>query len=157
MLRIGFVFFDVAAVLALVVDGVFLHVGLVNILGAHAERLRERDEKVKQVHDFDLGVLLVELLILGPPFPRHGVDQLGCLLLQGSRVVENPLRFFLVGCWGQIDADAGVEGGLHAEDFFEFIHAIRGMAAAAARQVRAAISSKSGGRRNYACVAGERG
>ena len=47
MLRIGFVFLYVAAFLALVIDRVLLEIGLIDIVRAHAERLRERNEEVE--------------------------------------------------------------------------------------------------------------
>ena len=105
VLRVRLVLLHVAGFLALVVDGVFLEVGLVNIVRRHPERLRERDEEVEEIHDLDLGVLLVEFLVLRPPFPRHAVDQLGRFLLHGAGVIEDPLRLFLVRRRREIDAD----------------------------------------------------
>jgi len=39
--RIRLVFLHVAAFLPLVIDGIFLYVRLIHIVGGHAERLRE--------------------------------------------------------------------------------------------------------------------
>lgn len=41
MLRVGFVFFDIAALLPLVVHCIFFQIRLINVIGGHAERLRE--------------------------------------------------------------------------------------------------------------------
>src|SRR6478752_4625888 len=97
VLRVRLVLLHVAAFLALVVHRVLLEIRLVNIVGRHAEGLGERHQEVEEVDDLDLGVLLVELLVLGPPLPRHAVDQLSRLLLHGAGIIEDPLRLFLVG------------------------------------------------------------
>ena len=60
---------------ALEVDLVFLYISLEDIVGTHAKRLREADEEVEQVDHLDAGILFVELLIFGPPFPRHTVGE----------------------------------------------------------------------------------
>ena len=104
------------------VDGVLLHVGLVNIVRRHAERLRDRHEEMEKVHDFDLGVLLVELLVFGPPLPRDAVDQLGRLLLHGPGVIEDPRRLFLLGRRGQIHSNALIQRILHTKDLLKFVH-----------------------------------
>ena len=117
MLRVVVVFLGVAGFLTLEVYGVFLHIGGEDVVGAHAEHLRHADEEVEEVHDFDAGVLLVEFLILGPPFPRNAVGQLGEFLLHGAGVVEEPLGFFLIAQAGGAHADAFVEGLLHPEEF----------------------------------------
>lgn len=121
MAGVVFVFFDVAGVLALMVDGVLLKVGLVDILGGHTQDLGDGDEEVEEVDDFDPGVLFVEFLVFGPPLPGHRVGQLGHLLLHGTEVVEDPLDLFFLGHAGGFDADTLVERLLHLEDFFEFI------------------------------------
>ena len=73
--RVVLVLLGVAAFLSLEVDLVFLHVGFEDIVGTHAKRLREADEEVEQVDHLDAGILFVELLIFGPPFPRHTVGE----------------------------------------------------------------------------------
>ena len=103
------------------IDFVFLHIALVDILGGHAESLGEGDEEVKEVDDFNAGVLLVEFLVFGPPFPREAIDELGELLGHGAGVVEGPLGFVLGGEVGEIDPNLFIEEVLHAEDFVEFI------------------------------------
>ena len=40
------------------------------------------------VHDFDPGILLVKLLILGPPLPWNAVGQFRDLLRHGTAIVE---------------------------------------------------------------------
>src|ERR1041384_2356782 len=77
----------VAAVLTFEVHLVLLHVGVEHVVGAHAEHLRDADEEVKQVHDFDARVLLVELLVFGPPFPRNAVGEFGDFLGHGAAIV----------------------------------------------------------------------
>ena len=103
------------------IDFVFLHIALVDILGGHAEGLGEGDEKVKEVDDFDAGVLLVEFLIFSPPFPGEAIDELGEFLGHGAGVVEGPFGFVLGGEVGKIDPNLFIEEVLHAEDFVEFI------------------------------------
>ena len=103
------------------IDFVFLHIALVDILGSHAEGLGEGDEKVKEVDDFDAGVLLVEFLVFGPPFPRETIDEFGQLLAHGAGVVEGPFCFVVWGERGEVDPDLFIEEVLHAEDFVEFI------------------------------------
>ena len=117
MFRIGVVFDRVAGFLAFVVHFVFLHVALIDVLGGHAESLGQRDEEVKEIDHFDAGVLFVDLLIFGPPFPRETVDQLSEFLRHGAGVVESPLGFFVWGEVGKIDPDLFVEEVLHTEDF----------------------------------------
>src|SRR6266540_4793956 len=80
---------------------------------------------MKQVDHFDLRILLVEFLILRPPFPRHRIDQLRRFLLQGARVVENPLRFLFVGRRRKIYADPSIERRLHLKNFLEFVHGLK--------------------------------
>ena len=117
MFRIGVVFDRVAGFLAFVVHLVFLHVALIDVLGGHAESLGQRDEKVKEIDHFDAGILFVDLLIFGPPFPRETVDQLSEFLRHGAGVVESPLGFFVWREVGKIDPDLFVEEVLHTEDF----------------------------------------
>jgi len=104
-----------------VIDFVFLHIALVDIFGGHAESLGEGDEEVKEVDDFDTGILFVEFLVFGPPFPGEAIDELGELLGHGAGVVEGPLGFVLGGEVGEIDPNLFIEEVLHAEDFVEFI------------------------------------
>ena len=103
------------------IDFVFLHIALVDILGGHAECLGEGDEEVEEVDDFNAGVLLVEFLVFGPPFPGEAIDELGEFLGHGAGVVEGPLGFVLGGEVGEIDPNLFIEEVLHAEDFVEFI------------------------------------
>ncbi len=103
------------------IDFVFLHIALVNILGGHAESLGEGDEEVKEVDDFDTGILFVEFLVFGPPFPGEAIDEFGELLGHGAGVVEGPLGFVFGGEVGEIDPNLFIEEVLHAEDFVEFI------------------------------------
>lgn len=55
-------------------------IGIVEVSGGHLQDLCYRNKEMKQIDDFDPGILLVELLVLGPPFPRDTVRQLGDLL-----------------------------------------------------------------------------
>ena len=121
MAGVVFVLLDVAGILPLVVHGVLLQVGLIDVVRGHAEDLGDGDQEVEEVDDLHAGVLLVEFLILGPPLPGHGVGQFGHLLLHGPEVVEDPFDLFFLGHAGGFDADALVEGFLHAEDFFELV------------------------------------
>jgi len=91
------VLLDVAGLLPPEVDLVLLDVGIEHVIGAHAQHLRHADEKMKQVHHLDAGVLLIELLILGPPFPRHTVGEFGEFLRHGPAVVQNPFGFVGLG------------------------------------------------------------
>ena len=103
------------------IDFVFLHIALVDILGGHAESLSKGDEEVEEVDDFNAGILFVEFLVFGPPFPREAIDELGELLSHGAGVVKGPLGFVLGGELGEIDPNLFIEEVLHAEDFVEFI------------------------------------
>jgi len=104
-----------------VIDFVFLHIALVDIFGGHPEGLGEGNEEVEEVDDFNAGVLLVEFLVFGPPFPGEAIDELGEFLGHGAGVVEGPLGFVLGGEVGEIDSNFFIEEVLHAEDFVEFI------------------------------------
>ena len=121
MAGVVLVLLDVAGILSLVVHGILLQVGLIDVVCGHAEDLGDGDEKVEEVDDLDAGVLLVELLVLGPPLPGHGVGQLSHLLLHSAEVVEDPFDLFFLGHAGGFDADALVERLLHLEDFFELV------------------------------------
>ncbi len=103
------------------IDFVFLHIALVDILGGHAESLGEGDEEVKEVDDFDAGVLFVEFLVFGPPFPGKAIDELGEFLGHGTGVVEGPLGFVFGREVGEINPNLFIEEVLHAEDFVKFI------------------------------------
>lgn len=103
------------------IDFVFLHIALVNVFGGHAEGLGEGDEEVKEVDDFDAGVLFIEFLVFGPPFPGEAIDELGEFLGHGAGVVEGPLGFVLGGEVGEIDSNLFIEEVLHAEDFVELV------------------------------------
>src|ERR1700753_3688308 len=87
VLGVGLVLDGIAGVLALEVDFVLLHVGVEHVVGRHAEDLRHGDEEVEEVDALDTRVLLVEFLVLRPPFPRHAVDELGHFLTHGTGVV----------------------------------------------------------------------
>jgi len=63
---------------------------------------------MKEVDDFDAGVLLVEFLVFGPPFPGDGVGELGELLLHGAGVIEDPLGLPGLVKAGEVDANAAV-------------------------------------------------
>ncbi len=91
------------------IDFVFLHIALVNILGGHAESLSKGDEEVEEVDDFDAGILLVKFLVFGPPFPGEAIDELGELLGHGAGVVEGPLGFVFGGEVGEIDSNLFIE------------------------------------------------
>ena len=94
MFGVVFVFLRVAAVLPLKLT-VLLHVGFEHIIRAHAQHLCQADEEMNRL-PLHAGVLLVELLVFGPPFPRHAVGEFGDLLRHGSGVVEYPLGFLLL-------------------------------------------------------------
>ena len=110
---IGVVFDGAAGFLTFVVHFVLFDITIVDVLGGHSERLGERDEEVEQVHHLHTGILFVDLLVFGPPFPRKAVDQLGDLLRHGAGVVEGPLGFVLGGKTGKIDTDLLIEDLLH--------------------------------------------
>ena len=103
------------------VDFVLGQVSLIHVFGAHAQNLRDGDEEVEEVHDFNTGVLLVEFLILCPPFPRHGVDKFGHFLLHGAGIVQNPLGFLLLGHASGLNANAFVKRLLHFENLFKAV------------------------------------
>ncbi len=134
VLAVVLVFGAVAAVLTGEIDLVLFGIGIVEIGRGHLEDLGDGDEEVKEIDDLDPGILFVELLVLGPPFPRDAIRQLGDFLGQCSAVVQDPLLALLVGHVGGVDADAFVKLLLEAKDFFEFIgfihkavHIIQGM------------------------------
>jgi len=119
-----FVFGVIAAVLTGKIDLVLFGVGLVEIGRGHFEDLGDGDEEVEEVDDFDAGILFIELLVFGPPFPRDAVGEFGDFLGEGAAVVEDPLLALVVGHVGGVDADALVKLVLEAEDFFEFVRCI---------------------------------
>ena len=121
MLGIVLVLDGVTGILALEIDLVLLHVSVEDVIGAHAEDLGEGDQEVEQVDHLDAGVLLVELLVLGPPFPRHAVGQLGHFLRHRAGVIEHPFRLRLLVHRGGIHANAQIQGRLHAEEFVQFV------------------------------------
>src|ERR1700683_3005830 len=118
---VGLVLDRIAGVLPLEVDLVFLQVGVVDVVGGHAEDLGHGDEKVEEIDDFDLGVLGIEFLVFRPPFPGHAVDEFGDFLRHGARVVEEPFGLFLLAHAGGAHADALVQRLLHPEQFLELI------------------------------------
>jgi hypothetical protein len=121
MLGIVVVFGDVARVLTLEIHFVLFDVGVEDIIRAHAQHLRHADEKMEQVHHFHARVLLVELLVFGPPFPRDAVGQLSHFLRHRAAVIEDPLGLFLLGHAVRVDADALVERLLHTKEFAQLI------------------------------------
>ena len=76
---------------------------------------------MEEVDDFDAGVLLIDLLVFGPPFPRETIDEFGQLLAHGAGVVEGPFCFVVLRERGEVHPDLFIEEVLHAEDFVEFI------------------------------------
>ena len=103
------------------VDLILFQVALVDIFGGHSEGLGEGDEKVEEVDDFDACVLLIDLLVFGPPFPRETIDEFGQLLAHGAGVVEGPFCFVVWRERGEVHPDLFIEEVLHAEDFVELI------------------------------------
>ena len=116
------VIFDcVTGILALVIDLVFLHVALIDVLGGHAEGLGEGYEEVEEVNDLHAGVLLIDLLVFGPPFPREAIDQFGQFLTHGAGIIEGPFGFLIGREICEVDSDFFVQKVLHAEDFLELV------------------------------------
>jgi hypothetical protein len=126
MFRVVVVFGRVTAVLAFEIHLVLFDVGGEDIVRVHAEDLRHADEKVKQIHDLDAGVLFVEFLIFGPPFPRNAVGQFSQLLLHGARVVQQPFGFIRFGHAIGLDTNAFVQGFLHPKEFAELVGIFHG-------------------------------
>ena len=118
---IGVVFDGVAGFLTLVIHLVLFDVTVIDVLCGHPEGLGEGNQEMKKIHHLHPSVLLVDLLVFGPPFPRKAVDQFGNFLRHRARVVEGPLGFFVWGEVSKIDPDLFVEEVLHAEDFVEFV------------------------------------
>jgi len=87
---VGLVPFHVARVLALEVHLVLLHLGLKDILGAHAQSLGKADQEMEEVDHLNPGALLVEFLLLRPPLPRHGTNEFRHFLLHRRGVVQDP-------------------------------------------------------------------
>ena len=73
-----------------------------------------------------MGVLLVEFLVFGPPFPRYAIGELGDFLTHGAAIVEGPLGFLLIGHGVGVHANALVQGFLHAKQFAKLIGLIHG-------------------------------
>src|ERR1017187_7927058 len=111
----------VTAVLTLEIHLVLFDVSGKHIVGAQAEHLRETDEKMEKINDLDPRVLVVEFLILCPPFPRHAVGEFGDFLRHGAAIIQNPFGFFRLAHAVGFDADAFVEGFLHAEQIAELV------------------------------------
>ncbi|MFM1941822.1 MAG: hypothetical protein RI897_804 [Verrucomicrobiota bacterium] len=120
------VLFGVAGLLAFEVYRILFDVGLEDIVGAHTEDLGQADEEVEEVDDFDPGVLFIELLVFGPPFPGDAIGEFGHFLGHGAAVIEDPFRFFFVRHAIGDDADAFVEGFLHTEEFAELVGFVHG-------------------------------
>ena len=99
----------------------FFGVGSVEILRCHFEDLGNGNKEVEEVNDFDAGVLFVEFLILGPPFPRHAVGEFSNFLGHSAAVVEHPLDALFLGHVGGIDADFEIERLLHLENFVKLV------------------------------------
>ena len=84
---IGVVFDGVAGFLALVIHLVLFDIAVIDVLRGHPEGLGEGNQEMKKIHHLHPGILLVDLLVFGPPFPGKAVDQLGDLLGHGTGVV----------------------------------------------------------------------
>ena len=115
------IFDCVTGILAFVIHLVFLHVALIDVLCGHAEGLGEGYEEVEQVDDLHAGVLLVDFLVFGPPFPWEAINQFGEFLAHGPGIIEGPFGFFIGGEIGEVDPDFFVQKILHAEDFLELV------------------------------------
>ena len=111
----------VAGILPLEIDLVLFHIRVVDVLRRHPENHGGGHEKVKEVHDLHARVLRVELLVLGPPFPRHAVGQLGDLLRHRAAVIEEPLLALFIRHRGAVHADPLVEKFLLLEHILEHI------------------------------------
>src|SRR5712671_1398052 len=111
----------VATVLPCKVDLMFLGVGFVEVFRRHAEHLSNGDEKVEQVDDLDAGVLLVELLVFRPPFPRHAISQFSDLLAHGPAIVQYPLLALFVSHAWRINANLEIELFLKAKNLLELV------------------------------------
>ena len=121
MPAVVFVFCLVTACLPVKVDLVLFGIGSVEIFRRHFQNLGDGNQKMQQVNYLDAGVLFVKLLVLGPPFPRNAVGQLGNLLGHRTAVIQNPLLALLVSHAGGVYADFEIEGLLHLEDFVELV------------------------------------
>ena len=121
VLVVVFVFNRVAAFLPFEIHFIFFAVGVEHVVRVHAEHLRERNEKMKQVNDLDARVLPVESLILRPPFPRHAVGELGDFLRHRATIIQNPFCLVRFAHAVGLNADAFVQGFLHAEQFAELV------------------------------------
>lgn len=121
MLRVVVIFLHVTGLLAFEIHFVLLHVGGVDVIGAHAEDLGHADEEMEKVHNFHTGVLFIELLVFGPPFPRDAVGELGHLLRHGAGVVQYPLGLFLFRHAVRMHADAFIERLLHPKKFPQLV------------------------------------
>ena len=124
VLAVVLVFGVVTAVLSGEIHLMFLGIGIVEVGRGHLQDLRNGNEEVEQIDDFNTGILFIELLVLGPPFPRHTVRQFGDLLGQRPAVVQHPLLPLLIGHMGRVDADSLVKLFLEAKDLFEFVGCI---------------------------------
>jgi len=78
---------------------------------------------MEQVHYFDPGVLLVKLLVLGPPFPGDAVREFGDFLGHRAAVVQQPFRLILFAHAFGSDADALVQRLLHPEQLAKLVGA----------------------------------
>jgi len=116
-----FIFGLVTGSLPVKVDLVFLGVRSVEIFGCHFEHLRNGNQEVEEINHFDAGVLFVEFLVLGPPFPRDAVSQLRDFLCHRPAIVQDPLLALFVSHVGGVHADFQIEGLLHLEDFVELV------------------------------------
>jgi len=115
------VFLGVTSFLPLEIDRILFHVRVKHIISAHSQHLRKADEKVEQIHNFNLRILGVKPLISGPPFPRHAVGQLGYFLRHGPAVVQNPFDLLFLAHSIGPDSDAFVQGLLHPEQLSQFV------------------------------------
>jgi hypothetical protein len=76
---------------------------------------------MEQVHDFHAGVLPVEGLILGPPFPRGAVGQFGNLLAHRPAVLQQPLLTLSLRHPVSVHADSFVQLLLQPKQFIQLV------------------------------------
>jgi hypothetical protein len=124
MLAVVLILGVVTTVLSSEIHLMLLGIGVVEVGGGHFEDLRDGNEEMEQIDDFDPGILLVELLVLGPPFPWDAVGQFSDFLGQRPAIVQYPLLPLLVGHLGRVDANPFVKLLLEAKDLFKFVGCI---------------------------------
>ena len=115
------VFCFVTGGLPVEVDLVLFGVGGVEIFRCHFENLSDGNEKVEKVDDFDAGILFVELLVFGPPFPWDTIREFSNLLAHSATVTQQPLLALGISQVCRVHANALVEFPLETEDFVESV------------------------------------